>query len=152
MSEDARHLRRAIELAWEARRRGDGAFGAVLVSAGGGALGEASNRVVTESDVTAHAETRLVQEASRRHGVDALAGSTLYASCEPCPMCAAAIFWAGVGRVAFGLSTARLRELVADAGPRFALGCREVLERGSRPVEVVGPLLEDEAAEPFIAR
>jgi tRNA(Arg) A34 adenosine deaminase TadA len=152
MTEDARHLRRAIELAWEGRRRGDGAFGAVLVSGGGSVLAEASNRVVTESDVTAHAETRLVQEASRRHGPDALVGSTLYASCEPCPMCSGAIFWAGVERVVYGLSAARLGELVADAGPRFALGCRELLERGTRPVEVVGPMLEDEAAEPFIAR
>ncbi|MEH2595881.1 tRNA(Arg) A34 adenosine deaminase TadA [Bradyrhizobium sp. AZCC 1577] len=73
---------------------------------------------------------------------------TLYSSAEPCAMCAGAIYWAGIGRVVYGLSELRLRRLTGNhpENPTLDLPCREVFGSGQRATEVVGPLLEDEAA------
>ena len=147
---DERRLRAAFDLARQAAARGDEPFGAVLVDGAGDLLLVGSNTVVTGRDITGHAETNLVRAASARYGPDALAACTMYASTEPCAMCAGAIYWSGIGRLVFGLGNARLygEVLPEDAivsGLRLA--CREVLAHGGRRVEVIGPLLEDEAAE-----
>jgi tRNA(Arg) A34 adenosine deaminase TadA len=147
-------LRAAFELAQRARARGDEPYGAVLVDAAGELLLEGANTVVTGRDVTGHAETNLVRAASARFPPEVLAGCTMYASTEPCAMCAGAIYWGGIGRLVFGLSNARLygEVLGLDASANgLRLACREVLVHGGRRVEVVGPLLEDEAAE-IVAR
>lgn len=65
-------------------------------------------------------------------------------------MCAGAIFWAGIGRVVFGLRAERLSEIKEGEDPHLHLACEDVLARGSREVEVVGPVLEDEAAAVFV--
>lgn len=142
-------LRAAFAIARHARARGDAPFGAVLVDAEGDLLLEAGNTATTDRDVTAHAETNLVRAASSRFGPDVLAGCTMYASAEPCAMCAAAVYWSGIGRLVFGLGNTRLNELLAATPPpdRLQLSCREVLARADRRVEIAGPLLEDEAAE-----
>jgi tRNA(Arg) A34 adenosine deaminase TadA len=144
---DVTHLRRAIALAREARREGNDPFGAVLVGSDGRILAEANSTVGTTGDVTGHAETNLVSIASRTVPADAVADATLYSSAEPCAMCAGAIFWSGVGRVVYGLSAERIYELFPprDDRPVLRLACRDVLAAGTRPVEVVGPALEDEA-------
>jgi tRNA(Arg) A34 adenosine deaminase TadA len=147
---DERWLRAAFELARRAHAHGDEPYGAVLVDAAGELLLEGANTVVTERDVTGHAETNLVRAASARVEPEVLAGCTMYASTEPCAMCAGAIYWSGIGRLVFGLSNARLYGEVLDldaSAKGLRLACREVLVHGGRPVEVVGPLLEDEAAE-----
>lgn len=143
------HLRRAFQLAREAGQRGDGAFGALLVSADGDVVLEAGNSVRTDSDCTAHAETNLVREASRKFAAEALGAMTLYASCEPCPMCSGAIFWSGIGRVVFGLRAARYAAIMDDAASQMTLTCADVLAQSPRPIAVVGPCLEDEAADVF---
>lgn len=140
-------LRRALVLAMTARERGDHPFGALLVDAEGEVVLEAMNSVVTTRDATGHAEINLVREASRRFAPSFLARSTLYTSTEPCAMCAGAIYWAGVSRVVFGLTEHGLRALTGDhsANPTLALPCREVFARGQRSIQVIGPLLEEEA-------
>jgi tRNA(Arg) A34 adenosine deaminase TadA len=77
-----------------------------------------------------------------------LANATLYSSAEPCAMCAGAIYWSGIGRLVYGLSESRLRALTGNhpENPTLQLPCREVFARGQRAIEVVGPLLEEEAA------
>jgi tRNA(adenine34) deaminase len=144
---DAHWLRAAIAAARRARETGDAPYGAVLVAADGTLLLEAGNTVHTTRDFTAHAELNAVRLATARFDEATLAGATLYASTEPCPMCAAAIFWGGIGRVVFGLSSARWREVYDQAGsyPALPFACAEVLTRSTRAIEVVGPLLEDEA-------
>jgi tRNA(Arg) A34 adenosine deaminase TadA len=144
---DADHLRRAIAVALRARERGDRPFGAVLVGGDGRVLAEGANTEQTERDLTGHAETNLLREAGRVHDPETLAGATLYASGEPCAMCAGAIFWSGVGRVVYGASAERIRTLTASAAgsPVLRLACREVLAAGTRPTEVIGPALEAEA-------
>jgi tRNA(Arg) A34 adenosine deaminase TadA len=145
---DAKMMRLSFEVAREARQKSNHPFGALLVDGQGRVLLKGENTVVTESDCTGHAETNLLREASRLFAPDFLATCTLYASTEPCPMCAAAIFWSNVRRVVFGLSTARLNERVGgESEDVMWLPCREVLSRGRKTIEVIGPLLEDEASE-----
>jgi len=146
--DDLRFMRRAFELARSARARGDQPFGAVLVDASGTILVEAKNSIVTQRDCTAHAELNCMREASRTLDRDLLARCTLYASAEPCAMCAAAIFWGNVRRVVYGLSKEALYELVGDDTEEVLyITCRDILGRGKKTVEVVGPLLQDEARE-----
>lgn len=149
--QDADHLRRAIGLAREARGRGNAPFGAVLVGEDGKILAEARNTVTAERDVTGHAETNLVRDAFRFLDAGTLTASTLYSSAEPCAMCSGAIFWAGVGRVVYGLGADRIYEMFPpdDENPVMRLPCREVLAAGTRTTEVVGPALEEEAESVF---
>jgi tRNA(Arg) A34 adenosine deaminase TadA len=146
---DEQHLRRAIALAHEAAARGDRPYGAVLVDPGGRALLEASNTQLTTADPTGHAELNLVRAAAARLGQSVLVGATVYASGEPCSMCAGALYWTGVGRLVYALGADAIYALAGDPPDALRLGCREVLARGGRPVEVVGPLLEAEAAGAF---
>ena len=86
--------------------------------------------------------------ASTRFDVEALRGSTLYTSTEPCAMCSGAIFWSGIGRVVFALSSEQLMGIVRDDSGSFtlALSCREVFARGGRDVKVSGPHVTEQAA------
>jgi tRNA(Arg) A34 adenosine deaminase TadA len=148
--EDTTRLRRAIALRREARTRGDEPFGAVLLAADGAPLAEAGNRVSTGGDPTAHAEMAAIRDAARAHGTGRLSGATLYSSTEPCAMCAAASYVAGIGRVVFGLREADLPR--ARGGPLpwlpVQLPAAEVAARGRRRMAVEGPFLKDEAAAP----
>jgi guanine deaminase len=97
---DAHFLDRAVELATENVAEGGGPFGAVLVR-GGELLATGQNRVTRDNDPTAHAEVQAIRDACRRAGTYSLHGSTLYSSCEPCPMCLASSLWARVDRVVY---------------------------------------------------
>jgi tRNA(Arg) A34 adenosine deaminase TadA len=143
------YLRRATKVARKAREHGNHPFGALLVSQTGEVLLEAENTVVTEKDVTGHAETNLVRNASKRFSKEILEAATLYTSTEPCAMCSGAIYWSGISKVVFALSEEGLLELTGnnDENPTMHLPCREVFKSGQRPIEVVGPMLEDEAKE-----
>jgi tRNA(Arg) A34 adenosine deaminase TadA len=97
-------LLRAIQLARTHYRTGrNGPFGAV-VARGGEVLGEGWNQVVNSTDPTAHAEIQAIRQAARRLGTHVLADCTIYCSCEPCPMCLGAIYWARIPRVVFAAS------------------------------------------------
>ncbi|MBQ9917753.1 MAG: nucleoside deaminase [Microbacterium sp.] len=148
-STETAHLRRAIQVSIDARAHGNHPFGAILVT-GDGRILEAENTVVTDRDVTGHAETNLVRRAWRELDATELAASTLYTSCEPCAMCAGAMFWAGIGRMVYALSGRGLIALAesGEDGRELDLPSREVFAGGSQPTVVSGPHLEDEAAEP----
>jgi tRNA(Arg) A34 adenosine deaminase TadA len=94
--------------------------------------------------MTNHAELNLVKLAAKHHDAAFLADCTLYTSTEPCAMCAGAIYWSGLGRMVYACSETRLGEI---AGIGLAVPSRTVLQTGARVVEVVGPIIEDEAAE-----
>lgn len=131
-----------MDLADQAAAGGDHPFGALLVRDGQIIL-EARNTVNTERDITGHAELNLVREAFHTLPPEVVQACTLYTSTEPCPMCAGAIYWAGIPRVVYACSAERLGEI---AGSSFVIPCREVLERGLRQVHVEGSLLEEDAA------
>lgn len=144
---DLRLLRAAIRVAGEAREHGNHPFGALLADGEGNILLCAENTVVTGEDCTGHAETNLMREATKAYTPQELARCTLYTSTEPCPMCAGAIFWGNVQRVVYALSEEGLYGLTGDTPDKLLLSCREVFARGGRPVEVIGPALEEEARE-----
>jgi len=141
-------LRRSFEVARRARNHGNHPFGAILVNAAGGVLLEVENGFLPDRDMTGHAERLLATQASKQIAANVLSSCTLYTSAEPCAMCAGAIYWAGIGRVVYGLSEHRLKAMTGNhvENPTLDLPCRTVFAAGQRPVEVVGPLLEDEAA------
>ncbi len=143
-------LRRSFELAAEARQRGGAPYGALVADADGDIVVEQRNTSgVTGGDPTQHAELVAVAAAWRALNYDGMGSATLYASTEPCTMCAGAAYWTGIGRVVYGLPNWRLFEFTGDnpAQSSFALPCRDVLLHGDRPITVVGPMLEDEAAQ-----
>ena len=141
-------LRRAFAVAERAQQKGSHPFGAILVGPDGDVLMEAENGYLPDGDMTAHAERLLATAASKAYELDELFECTMYATAEPCAMCAGAIYWAGIDRVVYGLSEARLKTITGnhEENPTLDLPCRTVFAAGQRKVEVVGPLLEDEAA------
>lgn len=145
---DLKFIRGSFAVAGNARAHGSHPFGALLVDDNGSLLLEAENTVVTSRDCTAHAETNLVRKTCLRYGAEFLAGCTFYASTEPCPMCAGAIYWANIRRVVYGLSESALYNLVGEESEgKLLLPCREVFARGGKTIEVLGPLLEEEARQ-----
>jgi tRNA(Arg) A34 adenosine deaminase TadA len=108
---DERHLRRAIELAIAAGAAGEMPFGSLLVGPAGDVLAEDRNTVVTERDIAAHPELKLARWAARHLEPDVARQTTMYTSCEPCPMCRGAIARSGLGRIVFALSGEQLGEL-----------------------------------------
>jgi tRNA(Arg) A34 adenosine deaminase TadA len=145
---DAHFLRRSFEIARRAMTHGNHPFGAVLVDRSGNVLLEAENGYMPSHDGTAHAERLLATQACTMLEADTLRGATIYSSAEPCAMCSGAIYWAGIGRLVYGLSEHRLRAFTGNhpENPTLNLPCRDVFASGQRTTEVVGPLLEEEAA------
>ncbi len=148
--QDIEFLRRSFDVARRSREGGDHPFGAVLVGPDGQVLREQGNGYSAEGgDRTAHAERLLASWAAKTLDLGLLRRSTLYTSAEPCAMCAGALYWAGVGRVVYGQSEKGLKAATGahDENPTLDLPCRIVFAAGQRPTEVVGPLLEEEAAQ-----
>ncbi|HDD54680.1 MAG TPA: nucleoside deaminase [Chloroflexi bacterium] len=145
---DLEWLRKSFAVAARSRENGNHPFGAVLVGPKFEFLLEAENTVLSGNDITEHAEINLVRMALADYDPRSLALCTIYASTEPCPMCAGAIFWSGIGRVVYGVSEAGLYRLVGEESEEvLQIPCRELLAHGRRNVEVVGPLLEEEGLQ-----
>jgi len=144
---DELFLRQSFDVARRSLAHGNHPFGAILVDQDRNVLIETENGYMPSRDGTAHAERLLATKACTTLSPAALKGATLYSSAEPCAMCAGAIYWAGIGRLVYGLSEHRLRGVTGDhpENPTLDLPCREVFKSGQRPTEVIGPLLEDEA-------
>nr|WP_083794837.1 nucleoside deaminase [Bradyrhizobium sp. ORS 278] len=145
---DAHFLRQSFAVARRSMSHGNHPFAAILVDGDGRVLIEAENGYMPDRDATAHAERLVATQACRSIAPDIRATATLYSSAEPCAMCAGAIYWAGIGRVVYGLSERRLRDFTGNhpENPTLDLPCRDVFASGQRTTEVLGPLLEDEAA------
>ncbi len=137
---DEQFLRLAMALARQARQQGGEPFGAVLV-VDGSVVHQAWDRCAAFSDPTFHAELRVISEYCQAQQRISLKGYTLYASTEPCPMCAGAIHWARISRVVFGVSQAMLQQL---SGGSLKPGCAGIINTGTRQAEIVGPLLPEE--------
>ena len=99
-AEDRDFMQRAIELSIRNIDQGGGPFGAVIVR-NGKVVAEGANRVVPNNDPTAHAEVVAIRNACRELNTFDLGGCTVYSSCEPCPMCLSALYWAGVERICY---------------------------------------------------
>ena len=142
--QDKKFMREAIRLANESVERGGGPFGAVIVK-DGKIIAGSSNSVTIDCDPTAHAEVNTIREACRRLGSFDLSGCTIYTSCEPCPMCLGAIYWAHISRIFYGNNRKDARDI------QFADDfIYEELDRplAERTVPIL-PLLRGEALETF---
>jgi tRNA(Arg) A34 adenosine deaminase TadA len=143
-------LRRAIALAEAAVAQGGRPFGAIVTDGEGRIVAEA--KAVAPSDPrdwTAHSEMQALRAASSALSWDALGGATIYASGEPCPMCAAAIYWCNIRRLVFCVSEPAMRALRApyQRAAGIAMRCEEIFARCDRPIDVTGPLIEDEGLQ-----
>ena len=98
--QDKCFMRQAIDLSIENVANGGGPFGAVIVR-DGEVVATGVNRVTANNDPTAHAEVSAIRAACQKEGSFKLEGCTIYTSCEPCPMCLSAIYWAGLSRICF---------------------------------------------------
>lgn len=141
---DARLLRQAFALARFAKARGNAPYGAILAREGSVLVEGENTENEPDGDLTCHAETVLLRRAVREFSPDELKQMTLYASTEPCPMCAGAIAIAGIARLVYGASSSRAAEKTQSP---LAMDCRVVLSKLAPQLEVVGPVLEAEALQ-----
>ncbi|WP_062212931.1 nucleoside deaminase [Streptomyces sp. NBRC 109706] len=111
-------LRRAVELAAEARAGGNPPFGSLLVGPEGTVLAEERNTTVTERDISLHPELKLAVFAARELDPTTAAATTMYTSCEPCQMCTGAIQRSGLGRIVYALSGEQLESIKPPSTPR----------------------------------
>lgn len=142
-------LRAALDVALVSLEKGNLPFGCLLADANGNILERGENTVVTDKDSIAHCEINLVHQLAGKYETDFLAGCTVYAGTEPCPMCAAAIFWSGIGRIVFALDKSSYHNIAGTSNPAhiFDLSSDEVLQHGGRKVMVEGPALKEEATD-----
>ncbi|MCP8899733.1 nucleoside deaminase [Gilvimarinus xylanilyticus] len=138
------YLQRSIDLAADSAASGGGPFGAVIVG-DGKVLAAASNKVTSSCDPTAHAEVVAIREACEYLQSHQLTGCVLYASCEPCPMCLGAIYWARLDAVYF----AATREQAAAAGFDDSLIYREVAQPLSQRQIPFQHLADNDSERPF---
>lgn len=140
------HMRRAIRLAENNAASGNGGpFGAVIVK-DGKVVAEGSNTVTVDNDPTAHAEVTAIRRACAVLGTFDLSGCELYTSCEPCPMCLAACYWAHVSKVFYAAG----REDAADAGFDDEMIYVEVAKQLNERKLPFVQLLPEEGLRPFM--
>ncbi len=142
-------LRLAIAESEKAKGEGNHPFASILVGPDGKILMTQHNAYMPDRDMTGHAERVLMTRASTTYPMELLKQCTIYTSAEPCAMCAGAIYWTGLKRAVYGLSESQLKEITGShpENPTLDLPCRIVFEAGQRPVEVIGPMLVEEAAK-----
>ncbi len=136
------YIKRTYQLAKSAQEKGNQPFGALLVI-DNRVVFNAENSVITDNDITRHAELNLVSKVTQELDPETLSQGVLYTSTEPCAMCTGAIFWAGISNIVYGCSSVLLGEI---AGGTFVVPCRDLLKYGKRQISVVGPVLEDQGA------
>jgi guanine deaminase len=138
-------MARAIELSIENVRAGRGGPFAAVIVKGGEIIAEGGNAVTSANDPTAHAEIMAIREACRKLGTFELEDCEMYATCEPCPMCLGAIYWARVARVYFAAVSADASEAGFDGSFIY----REIARpREERKIPMI-PLMREEALAAF---
>ena len=137
-------MRRAIQLSLESVKHGGGPFGAVIGKEGK-IIAEAANRVTLDNDPTAHAEVNAIRQAARSLGRFDLSGCDIYTSCEPCPMCLGAIYWAHLDHIYYGCN----RRDAADAGFDDEFIYQELSLAPAERQKMMEVLLPDESLAAF---
>ncbi|KAL8284181.1 hypothetical protein RQP46_004930 [Phenoliferia psychrophenolica] len=134
-----KNLLRAVEVADKAAAQGRHPFGSILVGPSGDVLYEQGNE-----NTLNHAELRLAQRAFADMTPEDLWKCTLYTNFEPCCMCTGAIYWANIGRIVYGAPETALLELTGNhpENPTMKQSARETLSKGSKDIQVVGPVPE----------
>ena len=139
------YLRRAIELATQNVLAGTGGPFAAVIVRNGEVIAEAANSVTTTNDPTAHGEINAIRKACATLGSFTLCGCEIYSSCEPCPMCLAAIYWSRLGAIYYGSSQQDAAKVGFDDAFLYEEFRRNSQERSIPCVQ----LLQTEAWEAF---
>ncbi|MBQ7494601.1 MAG: nucleoside deaminase [Bacteroidaceae bacterium] len=142
--QDREYMREAIRMANDSVRRGGGPFGAVIVK-DGRVIARSANSVTLDNDPTAHAEVNTIRAACRAMGTFDLTGAVIYTSCEPCPMCLGAIYWARISRIYYANTRTDAREIGFADDFIYEEFERPLTER-TLPII---PMLRDEAMQTF---
>lgn len=132
-------LRQAIQLSCKNVAQGGGPFGAVIVRAGQ-VIAEGTNQVTTQIDPTAHAEIVAIRQACRALGTFSLGGCEIYTSCEPCPLCLSAIYWARLDRIFYAATCADAAAAGFDDAQFYAELAKSPAQRS---IPSVGALREE---------
>lgn len=143
MTDHDAYIEKTYQLAKSAQAKGNHPFGALFVVKNR-ILSISENSVISDNDVTKHAELNLVSQITKELDAKSIDQGILYTSTEPCAMCAGAIFWAGISKIVYGCSAEVLGEI---AGGTFVVPCRDLLKYGNRLINVIGPVLGDQGAE-----
>lgn len=113
MTREESFMNEAIQMSQESVKNGGGPFGAVIVK-NGKIIAKASNKVTQENDPTAHAEVTAIRTAAKKLNTFNLSGCEIYTSCEPCPMCLGAIYWARLDKIYFANTKADAKDIGFD--------------------------------------
>jgi tRNA(Arg) A34 adenosine deaminase TadA len=144
-TQDNRFMRRALEISLEGMNKNDGGpFGAVIVK-GGEIIAEGNNEVTSKNDPTLHAEIVVIRNACKKLNTFDLRGCTIYTSCEPCPMCLGAIYWARLDKIFY----ANTKEDAAKIGFDDAFIYEELELPKDKRKMIMEQLLQEEAIKVF---
>ncbi|MBO0348435.1 nucleoside deaminase [Phormidium pseudopriestleyi FRX01] len=141
---DEDFIRLAIAKAMEGVNQGESPFGACIVK-GGEVVSCVHNICNSSVDATAHAEVHAIRDASKKLNTLDLSGCVIYSTCEPCPMCFTAAYWAKLDKIVFG---ARIADACAIGFTQLNLSCQELKPFGSQ-VKLVGDVLKEESLNLF---
>lgn len=106
-------MKRAVEIAVHNAENGEGPFGAVITKSGK-LISESGNDVINSNDPTAHAEISAIRKAAKKLNTFDLSGCSIYCSCEPCPMCLGAIYWARIDKIYYAGSSSDAKDYGFD--------------------------------------
>lgn len=124
---------------------GDAPYGAVIVK-DNKIVAQAHNTVKTDSDPTAHAEVNVIRSLTKKLKNPSLEGYTLYASCEPCPMCTAVCIWAGISEIIIGAS---IKDLIESGVSQIDITSEEIIDKGFKQIKITRGLLKEESLQLF---
>lgn len=149
MDTDIKYLERAFIVAERSFSNGNLPFGCILVDPEGTMIEEGENLVITSQNSIAHCEIVLINKLAGKYEREYLGQCILYATTEPCPMCTAAIFWSGIGKLVYALSKEGYHGVANTTNPDhlFDMSSKQMLTHGGRKVEVLGPLMEEKAKD-----
>ncbi len=136
---------RFMYLALAEAEKGDSPYGAVIIK-DNEVVAKAYNTVIRDSDPSAHAEMNAIRALTNKNKSPSLEGYIIYASGEPCPMCAAACIWAGVEEIIIGAS---IQDLIDINQSQIHLSCEEIIAKSSKKIKVTKGVLQQESIALF---
>lgn len=134
-----------MRLALAEAKKGDSPYGAVIVK-DDQVVAKAYNTVQRDNDPSAHAEMKAIRNLTTQINQISLAGYTIYATGEPCPMCASVCVWAGISEIIIGAS---IEDLTAVKQSQIAISCEEIIAKSFRQIKVTKGVLKQECIELF---
>ena len=137
-------MKRAIELSLESVNKSGGPFGCIIVKENK-IVAEGSNKVTSSNDPTAHGEIVAIREACKNLNTFTLAGCELYSSCEPCPMCLSAIYWARIGKIYYANTRDDAKKIDFDDSLIYSEFNKNISERKIPMIQI----MRDEALKAF---